>query len=135
MQAQEMQRLQAFQSLQQEAAQLSNLYPQLNLEQMLQDPQTMRTIQALQIAGAKDPVRTVWEASHRDEIMGGLAARAAQTGMQKVANAVAANAKRPDENGVQAQGGIQTNIDPRTLSRDQRRDIRKRVARGEKISF
>ena len=133
--AQQMQQRQAYANLQQEAAQLKSIYPQLDLDRMLQDPQTMRTVQALQIAGAKDPVRTVYEATHRAEIMGGLAARAAQTGAQKVANAVAANARRPDENGTQAQGGIQTSIDPRTLSRQQRADIRKRVARGEKISL
>ena len=97
--AQQMQQRQAYANLQQEAQQLQAIYPQLNLDQMLQDPQTMRTIQALQIAGAKDPVRTVWEATHRDEIMGGLAAKAAQTGAQKVANAVAANQRRPDESG------------------------------------
>lgn len=133
--AQQMQQRQAYANLQQEAAQLKSIYPQLDLDRMLQDPQTMRTVQALQIAGAKDPVRTVYEATHRAEIMGGLAARAAQTGAQKVANAVAANARRPDENGTQAQGGIQTSIDPRTLSRQQRQEIRKRVARGEKIAF
>ena len=133
--AQQMQQRQAYANLQQEAQQLQAIYPQLNLDQMLQDPQTMRTIQALQIAGAKDPVRTVWEATHRDEIMGGLAAKAAQTGAQKVANAVAANQRRPDENGTRGQGGIQTSFDPRTLSRQQRADIRKRVARGEKISL
>lgn len=133
--AQQMQQRQAYANLQQEAAQLKSIYPQLDLDRMLQDPQTMRTVQALQIAGAKDPVRTVWEATHRAEIMGGLAARAAQTGAQKVANAVAANARRPDENGTQAQGGIQTSLDPRNLSRQQRQEIRKRVARGEKIAF
>lgn len=133
--AQEMQRRQAFQALQTEAEQLKSIYPQLNLSQMLQDNQTMRTIQALQIAGAKDPVRTVWEAAHRNEIMGGLAARAAQTGAQKVANAVAANKARPDENGTRGQGGIVTATDPRNLSKAQRQDIRNRVRRGEKVSF
>lgn len=133
--AQQMQQRQAYASLQQEADQLKSIYPQLDLGQMLQNPQAMRAVQALQISGFKDPVRTIWEQMHRDEIMGGLAAKAAQTGMQKVANAVAANAKRPDENGTQAQGGIQTSFDPRNLSRQQRQEIRKRVARGEKISF
>ena len=133
--AQQMQQRQAYANLQQEAQQLQAIYPQLNLDQMLQDPQTMRTIQALQIAGAKDPVRTVWEATHRDEIMGGLAAKAAQTGAQKVANAVAANQRRPDENGTRGQGGIVTATDPRNLSKAQRQDIRNRVRRGEIVSF
>ena len=131
--AQEMQRRQAYMSLLQEAQRLQEIYPQLNLDQMLQDPQTMRTIQALQIAGAKDPVRTVYEAGHRDQIMGGLAAKAVQTGAQKVAAAVAANQRRPDENGTQAQGGIKTTFDPRNMSRKQREDIKRRVALGEKI--
>lgn len=133
--AQEARQRQAYMALQQEAEQLKDIYPQLDLNQMLQDPQSMRAVQALQIAGVKDPVRTIWEQTHRDEIMGGLAAKAAQTGMQKVANAVAANQRRPDENGTRGQGGIMTNLDPRNLSRQQRQDIRKRVARGEKVTF
>lgn len=132
---QEQRNRQAFMELQQEAQRLKTIYPQLDLNQMLQDPQTMRTVQALQIAGARDPVRTVYEAAHRNEIYGGLAAKAAQQGMTKVANAVAANSRRPLENGQQGQGGIQTVLDPRNLTKEQRRDIRRRVAAGEKVSF
>lgn len=132
-QEQENQRRQAFEALQQEAEQLKTMYPQLDLAQMLQDTQTVRTMQALQMAGVQDPVRTAYEAKHRDQILGSLAARAAQTGMQKVAASVAANQQRPEENGQKSQGGIMTALDVRNLTRKQREDINRRVRAGEKI--
>lgn len=132
-QEQENQRRQAFEALKQEAEQLKTMYPQLDLAQMLQDTQTVRTMQALQMAGVQDPVRTAYEAKHRDQILGSLAARAAQTGMQKVAASVAANQQRPEENGQKSQGGIMTALDVRNLTRKQREDINRRVRAGEKI--
>lgn len=133
--AQEQQRRQAFMQLQQEAQELKKIYPELELAQLLADNQAMRAVQALQIAGAKDPVRTIYEAKNRDRIMGGLARTAAQQGMQKVANAVAANQRRPDENGMQSQGGILSVMDVRNLSKEQRKDIKRRVRAGERIEF
>lgn len=132
---QELQRRQAFNNLQQEGERLKEIYPQFDFDQLMQDSQSVRAIQSLQIAGVPDPVRTIYEARHREEIMGSLAARAAQTGMQKVAASVAANQQRPDENGIQNQGGFQSTLNPQTLSKQQRQEIRRRVALGEKISM
>lgn len=132
-QEQEARSRQAFDALQQEAAQLQSIYPQLDFAGLMQDAQAVRTLQALQAAGASSPVRTVWEAMHRDEILSGVAQAAQQRGMQQVAASVAANGKRPQENGGTPQGGILTGMDVKNLSRQQRQDIRRRVARGEKI--
>ena len=132
-QEQEARSRQAFDALQQEAAQLQRIYPQLDFAGLMQDAQAVRTLQALQAAGANSPVRTVWEAMHRDEILSGVAQAAQQRGMQQVAASVAANGKRPQENGGTPQGGILTGMDVKNLSRQQRQDIRRRVARGEKI--
>ena len=132
-QEQEARSRQAFDALQQEAAQLQSIYPQLDFAGLMQDAQAVRTLQALQAAGANSPVRTVWEAMHRDEILSGVAQAAQQRGMQQVAASVAANGKRPQENGGTPQGGILTGMDVKNLSRQQRQDIRRRVARGEKI--
>lgn len=103
-------------------------------QQQEQEARSRQAFDALQqAAGASSPVRTVWEAMHRDEILSGVAQAAQQRGMQQVAASVAANGKRPQENGGTPQGGILTGMDVKNLSRQQRQDIRRRVARGEKI--
>ena len=133
-QAQQEQSRRAFDALAQEADQLrQSVYPGLDFGQLVENTQAVRTLQALQAAGATNPVRTVYEMLHRDEIISGVALAAQQRGAQQVAASVAANRARPAENGGRPQGGILTGVDVKHLSRQQRQDIRRRVARGEKI--
>lgn len=133
-QAQQEQSRRAFDALAQEADQLrQSVYPGLDFGQLMENTQAVRTLQALQAAGATNPVRTVYEMLHRDEIISGVALAAQQRGAQQVAASVAANRARPAENGGRPQGGILTGVDVKHLSRQQRQDIRRRVARGEKI--
>ena len=54
---------------------------------------------------------------------------------QKVANAVASGSMRPSENGMGGNAAAVTRSDPRTLSRQERAEIKRRVERGEKIYF
>ena len=124
-QEQQEQSRRAFDALAQEADQLrQSVYPGLDFGQLVENTQAVRTLQALQAAGATNPVRTVYEMLHRDEIISGVAQAAQQR---------AANRARPAENGGRPQGGILTGVDVKHLSRQQRQDIRRRVARGEKI--
>ena len=124
----------AFDALQQEAEALRQArYPELDFTQLIENAQAVRTLQALQAAGAANPVRTVYEMLHRDDILAGVTQAAKQQATQQVAASVAANRARPQENGGKAQGGLLTGVDVKNLSRQQRKDIRQRVARGERI--
>ena len=88
----------------------------------------------LQHSGFPDAVRTAYESVHRDEIMGGAMQYAVQKTKQQMANAIQAGAQRPAENGA-ATAAAQSRIDPAKLTPEQRKDIRERVARGERITF
>lgn len=60
---------------------------------------------------------------------------AAQTAAKRVADSVAANSKRPVENGVTSQGAVNSQTDVNKLTKAQREEIERRVARGERITF
>lgn len=60
---------------------------------------------------------------------------AAQTIESKVAKSIAANGARPTENGTGAQSAAVVKSDVSQLTRADRDEIRRRVARGEKIRF
>jgi hypothetical protein len=59
----------------------------------------------------------------------------AQTVEQKLAGKIAANGTRPVENGAKSQNGVVVKNDVSTMTKLDRAEINRRVARGEKISF
>jgi hypothetical protein len=54
---------------------------------------------------------------------------------QNITNKIIANGARPSENGNSFQGASVTKSDVSTLTKADRAEIARRVARGEKISF
>lgn len=80
-------------------------------------------------------VRSAYETIHRDEIIPGLMAKAAKNAEQKIANSVAANGARPNENGNSSQGAALNRVDVSQLTTKEIDDINARVMRGERISF
>ncbi len=92
--------------------------------------------------GSGVPLETAYYAVHHAEIEEARRAQqyrsmqsAVQETAQKVANAVASGSKRPSENGAGAAAAALTVTDPATLTKAQRKELRNRVARGEKIVF
>lgn len=81
------------------------------------------------------PVKTAYEIIHHDEIMGGAMQYTAQQVAQKVSQNIQTRAKRPSENGVSSNNGIVTKKDVHSLTKADRAEIARRVARGEKIAF
>lgn len=81
------------------------------------------------------PVQTAYEIVHKDEIMSGAMQYTAQQVAQKVTQNIQARAKRPSENGVSSNNGIVTKTDVHSLTKADRAEIAKRVARGERIAF
>lgn len=115
-------------SQQEEAAKA--LYPSLNLDVELQNPEFCALIKNPAIS-----VKTAYEVIHKDEITAGLLRHATEQAQQQLAANVAANGARPAENGMGAQGAASVKLDPSKMTKAQRRDLNRRAAMGEKITF
>lgn len=80
-------------------------------------------------------VRTAYEVIHKDEIIPAAMQFTAKAVEQKLTNKIIANGARPSENGNSSQGASVTKSDVSALTKADRAEIARRVARGEKISF
>lgn len=113
----------------QQAEQARNLYPNLDMNVETQNPQ----FRQLLFAGVD--VGTAYLAIHKDDVLAGAMQHTAKTVEQKLANKIAAGNSRPPENGASGQSAAIIKTDPRTWTRADRAEVRRRVARGEKITL
>lgn len=114
-----------------QSEQLKELYPNFDLQAELKNPAFVK----LTAPGVGVDVRTAYEVVHRDEMRGAEMRFAAEKAAQRVSASVAANAKRPAENGVRGSSAAVNKSDPSKLTREDRAEIRRRVEAGEKIYF
>ena len=105
------------------------VYPNFNLRGEMQNPKFVELLRS------NIDVRTAYEVLHKDEIIHGAMQFAVNKAEQNFANKVIANGARPTENGISSQSASLTKSDVSQLSKADRQDILRRVARGEKISF
>ena len=89
-------------------------HPELDLEQELENPTFARLLNS-----GVDPA-TAYEVVHHQE-------------QSDRAASLARNAARPQENGLGSAAATVTKPDPRALSRQERKLLRRRAARGEEI--
>ena len=80
-------------------------------------------------------VRTAYEVIHKDDIIAGAMQFTAKKVEQNLTNKIIAQGARPSENGNSSQGASVTKSDVSALTKADRAEIARRVARGEKISF
>lgn len=80
-------------------------------------------------------VRTAYEVVHKDEIIAAAMQFTAQQVAQKTTNNIIANGARPAENGASPQSSAVVKSDVSQLTKADRQEIARRVARGERISF
>lgn len=118
-----------FADLVQQGEAAKQFYPTFDLQAELANPQFARLV----MNGV--PVKGAFEAVHMNEIMGGAMQYAAQRVTEKVSNAYQANKGRPRENGTSSNLPVSSEFNPAALTKEQRRAIRERVNRGEKVSF
>lgn len=104
-------------------------YPSLDLNVEIQNPQFASLLKS------GIDVATAFEVIHKDEITPALMQYTAKTVEQKLANNMAANASRPMENGLNSQSSAIVKNDVSHLTKEDRAEIIRRVARGEKIRF
>ena len=103
-------------------------YPDFDLAKEMQDPVFAR----LTAPGVEIDPGTAYEIVHRQS----LRKARQQEDLQRAAQAVVSGSYRPSEgalSGIHASVPVRT--DPRNLSSDDLRDIRKRVERGERVTF
>lgn len=112
-----------------QAEQTKTVYPTFNLEAELQNPRFVDLLKS------NIDVRTAYEVLHKDEIIPAAMQFTAKQVEQKLTNKIIANGQRPMENGNSSQSPAVTKRDVATLSKADRLEIERRVARGDKISF
>lgn len=123
-------RMQAhYQKLVEQSEAMKALYPSFELRKELENPDFLR----LTSPQVGVDVRTAYEVVHRDELRPMEMRFAAEKSAEKIAKSVQAGAMRPQENGV-AQGAAAVAAPKnRKWTSEELRDIRRRVARGEKV--
>ncbi len=126
---QEQERQQQFQQLVARCETVKQVYPNFDLTKELQNPAFGRLV-----ANNVDP-KTAYEVAHHDELVPMAMQFAVQNTAAQVASAVASGANRPTENGISGQSAVVTKTDPRSFTKEDRAEIRRRVARGEIITF
>ena len=105
------------------------VYPSFNMQAEMQNPKFVDLLKS------NIDVKTAYEVLHKDEIIPAAMQFTAKTVEQKLTNKIIANGARPTENGMSSQGAAVVKSDVSQLSRADREEIRRRVARGEKIRF
>lgn len=113
----------------QEAEQLKTVYPGFDFQAELQNEQFRNLLRS------HVPMQTAFEVIHKDQILPAAMQYAASQVEQKVANAVRAGAKRPAEGAMGTQSAVVTKSDVSQLTKADRDEIDRRVARGERIFF
>ena len=104
-------------------------YPSLDLNTEAKNPQFLRLL------NSGVDVATAYAVIHKDEIIPAAMQYTAQAVERKITNKVIANGARPNENGISSQSATVTKSDVSQLTKADRAEVLRRVARGEKISF
>ena len=112
-----------------QAEQAKLTYPTFDLRAEMQNPQFVNLLRS------NVDVKTAFEVLHKDEIIPAAMQYTAKTVERKLTNKVIANRARPTENGNSSQSATTTKSDVSQLTKADRAEILRRVARGEKISF
>ena len=112
-----------------QAEQMKAVYPSFDLSTEMQNPKF------LDLLRANIDVRTAYEVLNNDKIIPAAMQFTAKAVEQKLTNKMIANGARPSENGMSSQSASLTKSDVSQLTKADRQEIARRVARGEKIRF
>ena len=112
-----------------QAEEAKKVYPSFDLRAEMQNPRFVDLLRS------NVDVRTAYEVLHKDEIIPAAMQFTAKTVESKLAKKIAAQGARPAENGMSSGSPAVVKSDVSQLSRADRDEIRRRVARGEKIRF
>lgn len=121
------QQAQQYSQWMEQAKQAKALYPSLDLNAEAKNPQFLRLL------NAGVDVGTAYAVIHKDEIIPAAMQYTAKTVEQKLTNKIIANGARPTENGISSQSSAVVKNDVSQYTKDDRAEIIRRVARGDKI--
>ena len=105
------------------------VYPSFDLDAEMQNPRFIDLLRN------NIDVRTAYEVLHKDEIIPAAMQFTAQKVEQQLTQKIIAGGARPIENGIASQSAAQVKSDVSQLTKADRAEINRRVARGEKIRF
>lgn len=112
-----------------EADAMKTLYPSFDLQAEIQNREFMSMLRA----GV--PVQHAYEVIHMDDIKAGVARQQAAATEKQIVDGIRAKGARPRENGTQSQSAFIVKDDVSKLTKEERAEIARRAARGEKIFF
>ena len=117
--------------LAQQGEKLKEIYPNFDLRTELNNPQFRR----MTSPGGGLTVEQAYVALHMNEIL----PQAVQTGVQRAQSQISAslqaNAKRPSEGAMRNNTAVQTHVNIKSMSRQDRQKMIERARRGERIVF
>lgn len=128
-QLEDMQRQAIIQGWEQEAEELTTLYPEFNFADEIENEKFGFALQS----GMS--VRDAYQYAHFDDIFSGAIQYTAAATKNAVAKAKAQRQSRPPENGTKSAAAAVVKSDVGKLTKQDMEEIDKRVLRGERISF
>lgn len=112
-----------------ESESAKQFYPNLDVQAELQNEDFTRLL----MAGVD--VKSAYEVTHKDEIIGGAMQYAAKTVEKKVVDKIKANGSRPVENGISSNSAAVVKTDVSQFTDADMDEIIRRVRNGEKIKL
>ena len=122
-----------WQAIAREAAALREDYPAFDLEAEMADPQFGMLLATLNGLGWPDALRTAYQAAHHEQIMASVLGYAVAQARSRMADSIRSGQARPAETG--SGPAVTAGPDPTRMTARQIEDVRRRVLRGERISF
>ena len=123
----------AWQAITREAAALREDYPTFDLAAEMADPQFGMLLATLNGLGWPDALRTAYQAAHHEQIMASVLGYAVAQARSRMAESIRSGQARPAETGSGA--AVTAAPDPTRMTARQIEDVRRRVLRGERVSF
>lgn len=112
-----------------QAEETRKVYPSFDLKAEMQNPEFQNLLRS------NVNMRTAYEVLHKDDIISGAMQFTAKKTQENLAKSIAASGSRPVENGMRSQSSATVKSDVSQLTKADRQEIARRVARGERISF
>ena len=112
-----------------QAEDMQELYPTFDFDEEMTNPEFQRLI------SSGVPIQHAFEVLHMDDIKQALMQETAKQTSKAVTDNIRAKGSRPLENGTSAQDAFTVKSDVTKLTKEDRAEIARRVARGEMISF
>ena len=113
----------------QEADRVKEIYPSFDFKKEAQNPEFLSLLRN------GNSVEHAYKVLHFDELTQNAARVAAQTADAQAQARIKQKASRPSENGTSSKSAVIVKNDVSSLTRKERAEIARRVARGEKIVF